>query len=124
LLYRSGKSPLPDDELKEYITEMDLDPALAYELDAVIVSNPTALHLDIAIPAAEAGCHLLLEKPIAHNLERIDELQAAVERGGRKVLVGYQIRFHPGLLAVKRWLEEGQIGKSPSAHAHWVGVLA
>jgi predicted dehydrogenase len=85
----------------------------------VIVSNPTALHLDVAIPAAEAGCHLLLEKPISHNMDRVDELLAAVKRGGGKVLVGYQFRFHPGLQALKRWLMEGRIGKLISAHAHW-----
>ena len=119
LLYRSGKSTLPDDELLGYVTETDLDSALAHEPNAVIVSNPTSLHLDVAIPAAEAGCHLLLEKPISHNLERIDELQAAVERGGGKVLVGYQFRYHPGLRAVKRLLEEGKIGKPVSVRAHW-----
>ncbi|MCJ7825335.1 MAG: Gfo/Idh/MocA family oxidoreductase, partial [Anaerolineales bacterium] len=119
LLYRSGKGTLPDDELEGYLSEVDLDSALAHDPDAVIVSNPTALHLDVAIPAAEMGCHLLLEKPISHNLERVDELQAAVERGGGNVLVGYQFRFHPGLQAVKCWLEEGRIGKTTSAHAHW-----
>jgi len=119
VLYRSGRSTLQDDELAGYITETELDTALAHKPDAVIVSNPTALHLDVAIPAAEAGCHLLLEKPISHNLERVDELLAAVKRGGGKVLVGYQFRFHPGLQAVKRWLIEARIGKPVSAHAHW-----
>jgi predicted dehydrogenase len=119
VLYRSGLSTLQDDELEGYITETGLEAALAHKPDAVIVSNPTALHLDVAIPAAEAGCHLLLEKPVSHNLERVDELLAAVKRGGGKVLVGYQFRFHPGLQAVKRWLMEGRIGKPISAHAHW-----
>jgi len=119
VLYRSGRSTLQDDELEGYITETELDAALAHKPDAVIVSNPTALHLDVAIPAAEAGCHLLLEKPISHNLDRVDKLLAAVKRGGGKVLVGYQFRFHPGLQAVKRWLMEGRIGKPISAHAHW-----
>jgi predicted dehydrogenase len=119
VLYRSGRSTLQDDELEGYITETEFQSALANKPDAVIVSNPTALHLDVAIPAAEAGCHLLLEKPISHNLDRVDELLAAVKRGGGKVLVGYQFRFHPGLQAVKRWLVEGRIGKPISAHAHW-----
>jgi len=119
LLYRSGKGTLPNDELTKYVTETELDAALAHKPNAVIVSNPTALHLDVAIPAAEAGCHLLLEKPISHNLDRVDELLAAVKRGGGKVLVGYQFRFHPGLQAVKRWLMEGRIGKLISVHAHW-----
>ena len=74
----------------------------------MIVSNPTALHLDVAIPAAEAGCHLLLEKPISHTMERIDALQAAVKRGGGQVLVGFQFRFHPGLQQVARLLSEGR----------------
>ena len=119
LLYRSGRSTLQDDELDGYITETELDVALAHKPDAVIVSNPTALHLDVAIPAAEAGCHLLLEKPISNNMERVDELLVAVKSGGGKVLVGYQFRFHPGLQAVKRVLEEELIGVPVSVRAHW-----
>jgi predicted dehydrogenase len=119
VLFRSGMSTLPDDELEGLATETNIETALAHKPDAVIVSNPTALHLDVAIPAAEAGCHLFIEKPISHNLERVDDLLAAVKRGGGKVLVGYQFRFHPGLQAVKRWLMEGRIGKPISAHAHW-----
>ena len=37
-----------------------------------------SLHLEVAIPAALAGCHLLLEKPISHSLDRLDELQRAL----------------------------------------------
>lgn len=119
VLFRSGMSTLPDDELEELVTETNIETALAHKPDAVIVSNPTALHLDVAIPAAAAGCHLLIEKPISHNLDRLAELQAAVAEGGGKVLVGYQFRFHPGLQMVKRWLEEERIGKPINAHAHW-----
>ena len=57
VFYRSGRGTLPDDELAGYIEETELDAALAHKPDAVIVSNPTAIHLDVAIPAAEAGCH-------------------------------------------------------------------
>lgn len=119
VLYRTGKSTLPDDELQVFVTETDLTAALNHKPDAVIVANPTAFHLDIAIPAAEAGCHLLIEKPISHTLDRGDRLQAAVERTGVKVLVGYQFRFHPGLIAIQQWLQEGRIGKPLYAHAHW-----
>lgn len=119
MIYRSGRSTLQDDELEGFITETELDTAFSHKPDAVIVSNPTALHLDVAIPAAQAGCHVLLEKPVSHNLECVDELIAAVKRGGGKVLVGYQFRFHPGLQEVKRWLMEGRIGKPISAQAHW-----
>ncbi len=65
LLFRTHRSTLPDDELAEYPVETDLEKALAHKPDAVIVANPTACHLDVALPAAKAGCHLFLEKPIA-----------------------------------------------------------
>jgi predicted dehydrogenase len=119
LLYRTGHAILPDDDLAGFPVETDLRVALAQRPDAVIVSNPTALHLEVAIPAAEAGCHLLLEKPISHSMERIDELQAAVKRGGGQVLVGFQFRFHPGLRQVARLLAEGAIGRPLSVRADW-----
>lgn len=119
ILYRTNRSTLPDDELKSYPTETSLDRAISYKPDAVIISNPTSLHLEVAIPAALAGCHLLLEKPISHSMEKVDELCKAVEIGGGKVLVGYQYRFHPGLKKVKELLINGAIGRPLSVRAHW-----
>ena len=46
LLYRSHQSTLAEDELSQYLVETDLEKALAYKPDAVIISNPTALHLE------------------------------------------------------------------------------
>jgi predicted dehydrogenase len=119
LFYRSGRSTLPDDELEGYPVETDLQAALSHRPQAVIVANPTALHLDVAIPAAEAGCSLLLEKPISHTLDRLPELQAAVRSSGAQVFVGYQFRFHPGLRQVKRLVDEGAVGRLVSVRAHW-----
>jgi predicted dehydrogenase len=110
---------MPDDELAGFPTLTDLEAALALQPEAVIVSNPTASHLDVAIPAAQMGCHLFLEKPISHTLDRIDELKEAVLHGGGKVLVGFQFRFHPGLQQVGRLLNDGAIGRLLSVHAHW-----
>jgi predicted dehydrogenase len=119
LLYRTGRSVLPDDELEGFPVEMDLHAALAQRPDALIISNPTALHLDIAIPAAQTGCHIFLEKPISHSLECLDELQAAVDGSGSRVFVGYQFRFHPGLRRARRLVAEGAIGRPLSVRAHW-----
>lgn len=119
LLYRSRRSTLPEDEIAGLVVESDLRAALANRPDAVIVSNPTALHLEVAIPAAEMGCAILLEKPVADDLSRLPELRAAVERGGARVLVGFQLRFHPTLRAAARLLAEGAIGEIVSARAHW-----
>ncbi len=121
LLYRTGRGTLPDDELKSFPVEGDLSAALEQRPDAVIVSNPTALHLNVAIPAAERGCHLLLEKPVSHSMEGVDRLQEAVRRGGGQVLVGYHFRYHPGLQKIKQLLsaDPSSIGRPLSARAHW-----
>ena len=119
LFYRTHRSTLPEDELDGFVIEEDLEGALSHHPDAVIISNPTALHVEVAIPAARSGCHLFLEKPISHSMERIDELGKSIELGRVKVLVGYQFRFHPGLQQVKRLLEAGTIGRPLSARAHW-----
>ena len=56
IFLRSKRGTLPDEEIAAFPVETDLDAALAHKPDVVIVSNPTALHLDVAIPAAQAGC--------------------------------------------------------------------
>jgi predicted dehydrogenase len=117
--YRTGRSTLPDDELQGFPVFTDLDEALAQKPAAVVVANPTALHLDVAIPAARAGCHLLLDKPVSHSMERIDELQKAVRDGGGAVLVGFQFRFHPGLRKAAELWDLGAIGRPLSLRAHW-----
>ena len=120
ILHRTGKGTLSDDDLGGYPTESELNQALArWSPDAVIVSNPTAFHLGIAIPAAEAGCSILLEKPISHNMDNVDDLQSALETGGGKILVGFQYRFHPGLQHVEHLLRQEMIGNPIGVRAHW-----
>lgn len=119
LLLRSHRSTLPDDEIAGLPVETTVEAALAHRPDAVIVSNPTALHLDVAIPAAELGCAILLEKPISHNLDRVAEFHAAVRRGGARVLVGFQFRFHPTMRRAAQLLADGAIGKPLSVRVHW-----
>ena len=123
VLYRSGRSTLPLDELAGLTVEMDLTKALAHRPDAVIIANPSAYHLDVAIPAAQSGCHLFLEKPISHNLEHLDELKAALQQGGGKVLVGFQFRFHPCFVKTAGLIAEGAIGRPLSARAHYGDYL-
>ena len=87
VFFRTHQSTLDDAELAGFPVETDLQAALDHRPTAVVVANPTALHLDVAIPAALAGCSLLLEKPISHSLERISELEAALEVGGGQAMM-------------------------------------
>ena len=120
VLLRTRKATLSDDELADYPVETDIHEALKkHKPDAVIVANPTALHLDIAIPAAEAGCHILLEKPISDSLERLDTLQQAAQKSGSKILVGFQFRYHPTLNKARELIQSNALGKVLTVHAHW-----
>jgi predicted dehydrogenase len=119
ILYRTHQSSLPDDELFGFQVETDLRSALARRPEGVVISNPTSLHLEVAISAARAGCHLLLEKPISHSLQGVEQLVTALQRGGGQALVGFQFRFHPGLQTIAGLLRQGVIGRVLSARAHW-----
>lgn len=119
MLYRTHHSTLPEEETRGIPVETDLHAALAHRPDAVVVANPSSLHLDVAIPAAAAGCSILMEKPISHSEERIDDLRQALQNGGGQFLTGFQFRFHPGLRKVAEWLSAGEIGTPVSARAHW-----
>jgi len=120
ILLRTRKATLPDDELAGYPVETELQQALQkHKPEAVIVANPTSMHLDVAIPAAEAGCHVLLEKPVSHSLERLDVLQKTAQRSGSKILVGFQFRYHPTLIKARELIRSNALGKILTVHAHW-----
>jgi predicted dehydrogenase len=119
VLYRTHHATLPDDELAGLPVETDLRSALGRKPDAVIVANPTALHLDIALPAAEMGCAILMEKPLSHSLARVDELVEIVGRYNARILMGFQFRFHPALVKAAGLLKAGAIGRLLSVRAHW-----
>jgi predicted dehydrogenase len=117
--YRTHQSTLEDIELADYQVETDLKSALAQEPDAIIIANPSAYHLDVAIPAAQQGCHILLEKPISHSMSRVEEFSKAVQESGSRVLVGFQFRYHPDLIKIKELLDNKNIGRVLSFRSHW-----
>lgn len=120
VLLRTRKATLPDDELAGYPVETDLLEALKkHKPQAVIVANPTSLHLQTAVPAAEAGCAILFEKPISNSTDALRQLETAVKKSGSKVLVAFQFRFHPGLMKTKELISNGEIGRVISAHVHF-----
>lgn len=120
LLYRTHQSTLPNDELAPFPTFTKLTDALGQRPDAVIVSNPTACHMSVTLPAAMAGCHLLLEKPISDvKDERVDALKRVVNERGTRVLVGFQFRFHPVLMQLQQILSQGQLGRPYTFRCHW-----
>lgn len=120
VLFRTGKSTLPDEDLHQYPVETNFETALnRWNPTATIVANPTSLHMAVALPAAKAGSHLLIEKPISHNLDGIKELQDVIAEKAVQVLVGFQFRYHPGLNHVKRILEDQALGDIFTVDVVW-----
>lgn len=87
-----------------------LEDGLAEQPDAVFVTNPSSMHLDVATRAAQAGCNLFVEKPLSHTLDGVDELIALVEKKGLVAAVGYQMRFHPCIRLLRSLLADGPVG--------------
>ena len=94
-----------------------LEEGLALKPDVALICTPSHLHLASALASARAGCHLFIEKPLAHALDGLDVLEAEV--ASRKVitLVGCNMRFHPGVVKAKALLAEGAIGRPQLARA-------
>jgi UDP-N-acetylglucosamine 3-dehydrogenase len=70
--------------------------------DAVSIAVPTSGHLAVAIDAIQAGCSVLLEKPIAATREEADQIIAAAEAAQVTLMVGHVERFNPAVLALRR----------------------
>jgi predicted dehydrogenase len=70
-------------------------------VDAVSLAVPTEAHAEIACPLLEAGVHVLVEKPIARDLDEADRMIAAARAGGALLQVGHLERFNPALAALR-----------------------
>jgi predicted dehydrogenase len=79
-------------------------------LDVVNVCSPSGLHLEHGRAAAEAGKHVLVEKPIEINLERADALIEACDKAGVRLGVIFQSRFLPMVQKMKAAIEAGKLG--------------
>ena len=95
----------------------DIEQALAQRPQIAFICSPTSLHVPAAIRTAQVGCNLLIEKPLSHNLEQVDELIDLVERNGLAAVVGYQMRFHPCLKRLHTLVQEKKVGRILSVRA-------
>jgi predicted dehydrogenase len=118
-LLHHQKSAVPDPELAPFPAYYDVTSAVADRPTAVIVANATFAHMDVALKAAKAGCHLFLEKPISHSCVGLAELLLRQDKQHLIIATGFQFRFHPALREIKRWLDNLCIGPLVSVQAHW-----
>lgn len=108
-----GQEPVP-----EFETFFNLKDALSQKPEAAVIAVPTNLHIPIALKCARAGLHLFIEKPLSNNLRGLKELAKVVKKNNLLVMVGCNLRFHPGLRKIKSLIEKDSIGKIISAVSH------
>ena len=87
--------------------ELVADPAV----DVVAVCVPPQAHVEVALAALAAGKHVLVEKPVALDLEEAERLRAATAESGRLVAVGFNSRFHRRVRAARDLLAAGALGR-------------
>jgi predicted dehydrogenase len=81
------------------------------EIDVVTICVPSGLHAELAIKAANAGKHIIVEKPMAITKEQLDAMEEACERNGVMLSSVAQSRFTSGVRKAKQAIEEGYLGK-------------
>ena len=102
---------------KAYDNEQDLlnDP----EIDAVYIASPVFLHARQAMAAADAGKHILIEKPLAMTSAEGEKVIAYCEEKGVKIAAGLMMRFGAYVQAMKKAIAEGKIGKVVSGYSQF-----
>jgi predicted dehydrogenase len=88
-----------------------VDEALSNSPDAVLVCTPPNTHVEIARRALESGAHCFVEKPLATDYEQSLEITELAEQRGLTLMVGFNLRFHPGLIKVQQLVTSGTLGR-------------
>ena len=81
------------------------------DIDVIYNPLPNSMHTEWTIKAAQAGKHVLCEKPMALTVEEVDQMIAAAFQTGKVISEAFMYRHHPQTLKVKQLIEEGEIGE-------------
>lgn len=88
------------------------------DIDIIDIGTPNSSHYEIALAAAQAGKHILLEKPMAMNLTEAREMLRAAEAAGIKHMIGFNYRRVPAIALAKAIIDNGDLGEI----VHWRAV--
>ena len=127
IVYSTGKSSMVGlkEELKDLRVYDSLEKALEEKPDVCMVTNPTSMHIDVALKAAKAGCHLYIEKPLSHSLKDLDLLQRIVEQKNLITFITYQFRYNTHIIKLKEIFKnlENIYGKALYVTTEWSEYL-
>ncbi|MCK5000954.1 MAG: Gfo/Idh/MocA family oxidoreductase [Anaerohalosphaera sp.] len=80
-------------------------------IDAVSICTPQHIHCENVLAAAEAGKHMIIEKPAANSLKELRQMRDAVNAAGVKTVVGFVLRWNPLFQNIKKLIADGTMGE-------------
>jgi len=86
------------------------------DVRAVYISTPVHTHAPLSMAAAQAGKHILCEKPMALTVSECQAMIEAAEAGGVVLQIGYMMRFHPAHQLIKQRIDSGDLGTLRFVH--------
>jgi predicted dehydrogenase len=81
------------------------------DIDAVVLATPHSMHAEQVMAAAVAGKHVHVEKPLTLDRESAEAAVAAIKRAGIVLAVGFNRRFHPSVVEIRKRLADGRLGR-------------
>ena len=91
------------------------------DIDAVDICTGHSSHAPLAIAAANAGKHVIVEKAMAHTLQGCKDMIAAADEAGVTLMVAQHLRYSPESRAVKRFIDDGNLGEIRAVRTHTIG---
>ncbi len=96
-----------------------IDEALASSPDAVLICTPPNTHTSVTKSSLEAGAHCFVEKPLATNYQQAIEITELAERNNLVLMIGFNLRFHPGLIKIRQLIDNGTLGRVMMVRAEY-----
>ena len=93
------------------------------KIDAVSIAVPTKFHKQVAFDVIKKGKHILLEKPIADNIQDAEEIIKEAKAYKIKLMIGHIERFNPAVQKLKELIDVGKLGQISSIIARRVGLF-
>jgi predicted dehydrogenase len=81
------------------------------KIDAVYIGTPNWRHAEFAVPALEAGIHVLLEKPMEVDSEQCEAILRAQQKSNAKLMIAYRLHFEPATIAAIEKVRSGELGE-------------
>ncbi len=106
--------------IKNIFSSLDETLESKIELDAVSVITPNKFHFPLAKEALERGLSVYVEKPPVLNYEEMEKLYDVWKKSGKVLIFDFNNRMRPETIALKKYIDEGTVGKINSAQALWI----